>query len=136
MGNINFAKFLDWVSTKKCFDDCGQGGECDFCNGYCCSNTQGFGESNGNCPAIALSSLLNEKLNEIDFYCLTEGVPVPPTEVPVPPRSCAEIKVWRLKIYQLHYNIIDYKFDTFSIKKFTKSCFTVKSTFKSAIGRF
>ena len=57
-------------------DDCGgQGGECDFCNGFCCSNKPGYGESNGNCPAVALSSLKNAKskgkYNE--FYCITEG---------------------------------------------------------------
>ena len=98
MGANKFSKFLDWVSTEKCFDDCGQGGDCDFCEGYCCSNQPGSGQSNGNCPAIALSSLQNEKSNDNNFYCLTEGVPPPPTQVPVPPKSCAEIKVWPLKI--------------------------------------
>ena len=142
MGKIKFSKFLDWVSTEKCFDDCGQGGECDFCEGFCCSNQPGSGQSNGNCPAIALSSLQNQKSNDNNFYCLTEGVPPPPTEVPVPPKSCAEIKVWPLKIILYDFfqtagfQHIGNSTSSCFIEKLGMSAFTVISIFKSAMERY
>jgi len=65
----------DWVfeTLENCYNECGdQGGECDFCKGFCCSNSS-EDKSNGNCPAVALSLLRNSSEgNNNQFYCITE----------------------------------------------------------------
>ena len=74
MSRLNL-KFLDLVfeTVIDCYNECGgRGGECDFCTGFCCSNSPG-GKSNGNCPAVALSLLGNKSEENTDkFHCITE----------------------------------------------------------------